>query len=199
MKKLSNFYTVMESAFDIMQMSILWLICCLPVITIGASTAALYYTVNKVWKNKKGYVAQEFFRAFRLNLKPGILLYGVLGAAMIVVQLNLGIVREKISGDIGIFFTMLYWLLLIILWGIQLYVFPLLSRFDMPAGWFLKVGIYMCFRHIGRTIMLLLVTALAFLAAYKLLLAIVILPFAAHYIYNILLEPVLQLYMPKEV
>lgn len=196
MKKLGDFHYYLERIFDMAAMSLLWLVCCLPVVTIGASTTALYYTVNKVWKNGRGYVAEEFWGSFKMNLKPATLLWAVLAAAMVIVQLNLGIVREKMPRNMGIFFTMLYWFCLFIVWGIQLYAFPALSRFDMPVGWILKLSIYMCFRHLGRTLVLLAITAAAFFLAYQSLLFIIILPFAAHYLYNYLLEPVLKIHMP---
>lgn len=196
MKKLGNVPYYLERIFDMAAMSLLWLGCCLPIVTIGASTTALYYTVNKVWKNGRGYVAEEFWSSFKMNLKPATLLWAVLTAAMVIVQLNLGIVRENIPGDTGIFFTMLYRFCLFVIWGIQLYAFPALSRFDMPAGWILKISLYMCFRYLGRTIALVAITAAAFFLAYQSLLFIIILPFVIHYLYNYLLEPVLKLHMP---
>ena len=48
---------------DICIISILWLICCLPIVTIGASTTAAYYTMVKVVKREIGTLHKEFFRS----------------------------------------------------------------------------------------------------------------------------------------
>ena len=42
-----SFITVTEKIFDIMFLSILWFLSCIPLLTIGAAVTALYYTVQK--------------------------------------------------------------------------------------------------------------------------------------------------------
>ena len=54
---------------DICIISLLWLFCCLPVVTIGAST---YYTVIKVVRRQSGNLTQSFFHSFRENLKDSL-------------------------------------------------------------------------------------------------------------------------------
>ena len=50
-----SFITVTEKIFDIMFLSILWFLSCIPLLTIGAAVTALYYTVQKAKKNE-GYL-----------------------------------------------------------------------------------------------------------------------------------------------
>ena len=57
---------------DICIISLLWLFCCLPVVTIGASTTAAYYTVIKVVRRQSGNLTQSFFHSFRENLKDSL-------------------------------------------------------------------------------------------------------------------------------
>lgn len=40
-------FQMLGKLVDCVWVSILWVICCIPVFTIGASTTALYYTVHK--------------------------------------------------------------------------------------------------------------------------------------------------------
>lgn len=49
----SAYTQIMTKIFNIFWLSILWLFCCIPVITIGASTIALYYVMLKLVKMKK--------------------------------------------------------------------------------------------------------------------------------------------------
>ncbi|MFQ7880190.1 MAG: DUF624 domain-containing protein [Blautia producta] len=55
---------------DIIWLSTLWFICCLPIVTIGASTTALYYTSVKAIRKNRGYVTKTFFHAFKMNFFP---------------------------------------------------------------------------------------------------------------------------------
>ena len=52
-------------------LNILWFICCIPIVTAGASTTALFYVTLKIVKNEEGNITKAFFRSFRANLKQG--------------------------------------------------------------------------------------------------------------------------------
>src|SRR5699024_4265371 len=55
--------------FDLMCLNILWLVCSIPVITVGASTTALYTVVLKMVKNEEGYILKDFLKAYKSNFK----------------------------------------------------------------------------------------------------------------------------------
>ncbi|MDD2973289.1 MAG: DUF624 domain-containing protein [Lachnospiraceae bacterium] len=189
-----TYYT--EKIFDLIALSLLWLVCSIPVITIGASSTALYYGMNKAWKQEGSYITKEFYHAFRINLKQSTMLWSALAVVSFILQLNLGIVGAKMSGNIQIFFFLMYGLALFFWTGVQIYAFPALSRFDMPVGWIIKLSIYLCFRHIGKTILLMAMTFAAIAAVYYFLPTVLLLPALVNYGYSYLLEPVLKNHMP---
>ena len=51
----------MGKVFDIMVLTVLWVVTSLPVFTIGASTTALYYAGMKLAKDQEGYVREKIF------------------------------------------------------------------------------------------------------------------------------------------
>lgn len=53
---------------DMVILSLLWLIGSLPLFTLGISSTALYYAVNKSLIEDRGTVSEEFFRACRRSL-----------------------------------------------------------------------------------------------------------------------------------
>lgn len=70
---------------DILGAGFLWLLCSVPLITIGPATAALYYTIVKVVRRNRETVIKSFFYSFKSNLKQGILFtifYLLYGAAI---------------------------------------------------------------------------------------------------------------------
>lgn len=188
----------MEKTFDMIALSILWLICCIPLVTVGASTTALYYAVNKSWKQDNGYIASAFFHGFRMSFKSALGLWILIGAMTFIFQLNMGIISAEMRGNAGIFFLIFYGICLFVTMGVQLYVFPVLSRFEMPAGWILKLSIYLCFRHLIRTIALVILTLCAFALCFYCWPLVLILPSVTHYLYSYLLEPVLREHMPNK-
>ena len=55
---------------DCFFLNVLWLVCCIPVVTIGASTTALYYCSIKLAKDEPVSVLHDFFHSFRANFIP---------------------------------------------------------------------------------------------------------------------------------
>ncbi len=60
---------------DFFLLSLIWLICSLPIVTMGAASTALYYVTLKMAENKEGRLLPAFFTSFRQNLKQGSLIW----------------------------------------------------------------------------------------------------------------------------
>ena len=59
----------LNDVVDLIILELVWFVLCIPVFTVGASTSAFYYAVNKVIRKKKGQVLPEFWRAFKEGFK----------------------------------------------------------------------------------------------------------------------------------
>ena len=59
-------------------LNLLWLICSLPVFTIGASTTALYSVTLKIVNEREGSLTAQFFKAFRENFRQATVLWLIL-------------------------------------------------------------------------------------------------------------------------
>ena len=114
-------------------LNLLWLLCSLPVFTIGASTTALYYASLKVVRGEESYVGRLFFRAFRENFRQATVLWLIL----LGIGLFLGAdgyilyhLRAASAGTAAIFWTLILALVIAVsvVYVIVLeYVFPLLA------------------------------------------------------------------------
>lgn len=112
-------------------LNILWFLCCLPIVTAGASTTALFYVTLKIAKNEEGRITSAFFHSFRKNFKQATAIWLIL----LVIGIVLGIdgyvfyhMRfHNVFWTIGtaVFFVALAAYLIILM-----YIFPLLSRFE---------------------------------------------------------------------
>ena len=67
------FFRVTGKMVDIVLLSLFWLVCSLPVVTLGPATAALYYTVVRCMRGNDRNSWGMFFLTFRDNLKVGVL------------------------------------------------------------------------------------------------------------------------------
>lgn len=52
---------VLTRVFDFIVLNVLWVLCSVPIITIGASTTALYSMMLKIVANEEGYIIRGFF------------------------------------------------------------------------------------------------------------------------------------------
>lgn len=187
-----SFMAFCDKLFDVMVLGFLWILCSLPFITAGAASTALYYAVVKCVKNNEGYAARSFFHSFRKNLVSAMFLWVVFAAVSFLLQLNIGILLHKTDGYLGLFFIVLYVLSGVYVTLAACYAFPALSRYDMPAGWILKISLYMVVRYFGTSLVLLLVLACFGMIVWKIPLFLFFIPGAMAFLMSEFLEKVLK-------
>ena len=71
--------------FDILILNILWMVCSIPIFTIGASTTAVYYVTLKLVRDEEGSTVKAFFKSFRENFKQATAIWIVLLIAGIII------------------------------------------------------------------------------------------------------------------
>lgn len=112
-------------------LNILWFLCCLPIVTAGASTTALFYVTLKVAKDEEGNITKAFFRAFKQNFKKATVIWLILLAVGAVLALDGYIFYhmhfENVFWAVG---TAVYLVALAAYAIILMYIFPLLARFE---------------------------------------------------------------------
>ena len=114
-------------------LNVLWLVCCLPIVTIGASTTALYYTSFKIAKDEGSYITTMFFRSFKQNFKQATVIWLIMlatGAVIIADAVLLGRLRATSTGTPAVIWTLLLAAIfgcMIIYVIVLVYIFPLLS------------------------------------------------------------------------
>lgn len=146
----SKFYKYGTLLGDLIILTILWLICSIPIITIGASTTALYYVTTRQLSNREGYVSRDFFKSFKQNFLEATAMTLILGVIAVVLFININLFVPDTTINIIIYFVqyvILYELLIF-----TIYVFPVLSRFDLKLGALIKTSIFMANRHLLTTI-----------------------------------------------
>lgn len=81
------FHIVITEWRSLAKLNLLFILCCLPIITIGAASAAMSYILKKLDEQEYVFLAEEFFKAFRENFKQAtfyFLFYGVSLTGMIL-------------------------------------------------------------------------------------------------------------------
>lgn len=191
-------YRFMTTTGNIILATVLWIAGCIPVVTIGASTAAFYYTMVKSVRKDVGYVHSEFWRGYKLNFKKGVAATALLLALTALLGAELWLVLDNGVEVSRIWYT-LSGLLMVLMALIALYLFPVMSRFDMKLSKLCMLAFVMSIRFWYITLALIAGLAVTALAQFYLLPIPLILltPGLWCYASSFLVEKAMKAYMPQ--
>ena len=120
---------------DFFLLTVLWAVFSLPVLTVGASTAALYDVALRMAENREGYLFSSFVKAFKANLKQALAIEGILLAA-----------------------GMLFWMFLVLaalLLVMAMLIFPLEARLDTGVRNLFLMTFMVGIRHFSWVLLML--------------------------------------------
>ncbi len=190
----------LSKLFDIGWLSLIYVVFCVPIVTIGAATTSLYYVSAKVLRKDRGYVWAEFWHSFKLNFKPATLIWLIFAAIYGLLYFNL--TTFNTSNAAGGYLVGAYIALAFIVTCVASYAFCLLSRFNMNVRGILRYALYMSFRHFLHTLCflaILFVAGFGIYAGFRVQLPILLLfvPGLGSFLYTFPMEHLLKKYMPK--
>ncbi|KSV57446.1 YesL family protein [Acetivibrio ethanolgignens] len=192
----------MSKVADMVLLSLLWVVCSIPVVTIGAATAALYYTAVKSIRRDRSYIFQSFISSFKENLIQGTLLWLLLLAVIAVLGVNLrfcqGLFAMETGQVTGLLLMAVYSFMGLLSGFTALYMLPVLSRFTLKKREILKMSLFMSIRHLPYTILLAVIIVLVTVATAYVPITVLIAPAVGALLYSFPMERVLKQYIKEE-
>lgn len=152
----NDFFSFLGDLVDVVGLSILWLFCCLPVVTIGPACTALYHTVFRGLRQRQNGRYLRFLECFRENLKQGVVVTLVCLPAGLVFYFGLpALTALALRGDQMAELLFWCWQTLAVLLGtLPLTAFPLLGRFQFATRDLLRTTLQLCIRHFPSVFLL---------------------------------------------
>lgn len=163
--------SVGEWIFNIMVLNVLWTVCSLPVVTIGASTTALNYTCIKLRRDEGDGVIRMFFRSFARNIRQALIIWTVMLCILIILSSGLIQALGNINAGHSLAVPAAVFLVIAILLMLLLftYTFMVLARFENTmfrtvtnAVYFIVSNILQAFRVWGIELFTLVILPYAF-------------------------------------
>ena len=133
----NKFFTFMSRVADLIILNLLCIVCCIPVVTIGPSIAAMFYVTLKMVRNEESYIVRGFF--------------------------NISICRST-PGTIGKVLMVLFMMILVVYLMIFLYIYPVLAKFYNTIKNTFTNAFLMSIRHLPYTALMILISATPALA-----------------------------------
>ena len=184
---------------DFFILSALWILCSIPVVTIGASSIALYDTVAHCFRYNEGAMVSRFFRTFKQELRRGILLTVVWAVVGYLFNVSYQIVIQL--GDGSSFWSVLslvYFVILTIPVGMACWAIGLQSRFAYSFKELHKNAAMMTLGYFPRTLAIVVIFALFYNVIINMFFMVMFLPALMVNLQSMFMEPVFRKYMPEE-
>lgn len=184
---------------DALLLGLLWLLCCLPLVTILPACIALYDAVARCIHGSEGGPYKHFFRVFKAELLRGI------GYTLLVTLLTLVLVYGynllNVMGQENQMFSIyaaVYLGTMLIPMGILAWMIPLEARFEHSFFGLFKSAAVFTIVHLPTTAILLGLLAAAVVIALFIPGLILILPGILVTLQSWFAEKVLKRYIPEE-
>lgn len=191
-------FSALDKLGQMVVLSLVWFLGCLPVVTVATSTTALYYAVSKSIRRDCGAALKEFWSSYKANLKRGIPITVAAAGLALVLEWNIGLLTQEGQQN-----NFLLWgsvVLMALLVGICIYICPVLSRFSMGAWQACRLAFVMAIRFLPYTLLIAAAAALVgYLQFYVLPMpALVLLPSAMCLGATYPVEKALRKFMPEK-
>ncbi len=189
----------MTQITDCIFLSLFFLIGCVPVVTIGASFAALYDATFRGFRKGDKHCWGRFLQVYKTNWKASVVPTLVFLFCMsVLTKALIALWNSAVAGNIGwMLFSGLTFVGVLVI-GILSVLFPLLSRFENSLSGLLKNTVFLAMANMPRTLALGLLNTVSGLLCVFFILPLFFLPSLAALIGSLFLEPMFKPYMPSE-
>lgn len=185
------FFRFMGKLFDVVALNLVFIIVCIPLVTIGPAVSALYYASVKSIRRDRSYPIKEFFKAFKRDFKQSFIVGLILVLAAVIIYVDIRFVVDFIKND----FTAMRYVYLVIglvISFISVYIFPLISRFSLKISGLFRLSFYLAIRHLLTTVVSLILLFGGFVLVYiSAGLAMILVPVLLNLLISIMMEKVL--------
>lgn len=155
-----------NKAFDLIVLNFIWLVCCLPIVTIGASTTAMYYVCIISIRQGDGYVVKRFFKAFKENFAKSTIVWICLLIFAAVFAFDMWFWYQIDSG-ISKAMLAISGAIMVVIVLVTEYIFPVLAKFEGDIKLAVRNSAAMAVGYLPYTIALLIVDILFTMANIK--------------------------------
>ena len=150
------FFQFLSRLADMIILNLLFLLTCIPIVTIGASRTALYYMTMKMIRNEETYIVRGYFKSFKENFKQATLMWLMVLAFSLILYFDFNISRSM-TGMMGNVMQVAITAIGLFLAIELLYLFPVLAKFYNSIKATFRNAFLMSIRHLPQTFLMLVI------------------------------------------
>ena len=153
----NKFFVFMGRVADLIILNLLCILCCLPIVTAGASVTAMFYVTLKMARNEESYIVRSFFKSFKENFKQAAIINIIMLLAGILLYIDMTISRSM-EGALGSVLTIIFMIILLLYAMLFIYIYPVLAKFYNTVKNTFTDAFLMSIRHLPYTILMIVVS-----------------------------------------
>lgn len=150
---------------DLMILNFLMIVCCIPIVTVGAAYTAMHYVLLKIVRDEEGYLVRGFFKSFAANFKQATLIW-LLMLLVVIVYVGDCVIFNYSGLEFPKVVVIAVVVVAILFLMMTVYVFPLQARFENSVKNTLKNAMILAFVNLPKTILMMVCYALPFVIGY---------------------------------
>ena len=144
-------YRSVTKMTSLVLLNVLFLLTCIPIVTIGAAISSLYTMTLQMCRNEESYILRSYLKAFRQNFKKATEIWTLFLIGILILGIDFRIVITLENLPVRIFVTVLLAVLFILLMVIS-YAFPLIAAYENTLGHTMKNSFILAMSKIGYTV-----------------------------------------------
>lgn len=135
---------------NLVLLNLLWIICSLPIITMGAATSAMYHVIFLYITNQDDAVVKPFFKALAGSLKQAtpVWVLHLLALCMLVAE------AFYLSGESSGGLKLLFAAIVLLFIAVGTFLYPLMGRYETTGRQALWNSLALALKHPGTSLLL---------------------------------------------
>lgn len=148
----SPFMQMLTRVGDMIIINFLFLVCCIPIITIGASLSATHRVMQDFMMDNEGSVVKTFFRVFKENFKQATIAWLVVLVIIVALACDAFFVYVFCQGTLQYTLFVVLITVALLVYGTVVYLFPLLTRYQNTLGQHVRNSMILMITKLPRTL-----------------------------------------------
>lgn len=138
---------------DVMLLQFAFILTSLPVLTVGAGLAALFATTRKVKHDSVTSTLRTYFTEFKVNFKKSTIVWILFLLVGAVLYFDIAYYSAQEKSGLNTLMLVGAWVLVVVVYLIAIYVFPLIAWFENGVKAHLKNALLMSVSHFLTTVL----------------------------------------------
>lgn len=156
----SRVYRWLEVATDFFLLNLMWLVACLPIVTIFPSTAAMFGVVRDWVRDKEGSLVHGFVTRFRENFRQSLLVGAIWTAFGVALLLDFIVAGQLSAGTAVVLKSVLVLASCVYAFG-SVFLFPVMVHYEADWKTVIKNSLLLSIGRLPTTVMCLVFMAVA--------------------------------------